>query len=41
MNTARVTGYWYNNVSLQEYMERISDLDNPKYEHKQGEFAVE
>ena len=41
MNTARVTGYWYNNVSLQEYMERISDLDDPKYEHKQGEFAVE
>ena len=41
MNTARVTGYWHNKVSLQEYMERISDLDNPKYKHKQGKFEVE
>jgi len=41
MNTARFTGYWYNNIPLQEYMERISDLDNPKYKHKQGKFEVE
>lgn len=41
MNTARVTGYWHNNVPVQEYMERISDLDNPKYKHKQGKFEVE
>lgn len=41
MNTARVTGYWYNNVPVQEYMERISDLDNPVYQHKQGEFEIE
>ncbi len=41
MNTARVTGYWHNNVPLQEYMERISDLDNPVYQHKQGKFEVE
>jgi len=41
MNTARFTGYWYNNIPLQEYMERISDLDNPVYQHKQGKFEVE
>ena len=41
MNTARVAGYWHNNVPVQEYMERISDLDNPKYKHKQGKFEVE
>jgi polyferredoxin len=41
MNTARFTGYWHNNVPVQEYMERISDLDNPKYKHKQGKFEVE
>jgi polyferredoxin len=41
MNTARFTGYWHNNIPLQEYMERIPDLDNPKYKHKQGKFEVE
>ena len=41
MNTARFTGYWHNNMPVQEYMERISDLDNPKYKHKQGKFEVE
>jgi len=41
MNTARVTGHWHNNVPVQEYMEMISDLDNPKYRHKQGKFEVE
>ena len=41
MNTARVTGYWHNKVPLQEYMERITDLDNSKYKHKQGKFEVE
>jgi len=41
MNTARVYGYWHNNVPVGEYMERVSDLDNPKYRHKQGKFEVE
>ncbi len=41
MNTARFAGYWHNNIPLQEYMERVADLDNPKYQHKQGEFEVE
>jgi NAD-dependent dihydropyrimidine dehydrogenase PreA subunit len=41
MNTARFTGYWHNNMPVQEYMERISDLDNPKYKHQQGKFEVE
>ena len=41
MNTARFTGYWHNNIPVQEYMERVSDLDNPKYKHKQGKFEVE
>lgn len=41
MNTARFTGYWYNNITLQEYMYRIADIDNPKYQHKQGKFEVE
>ena len=41
MNTARFTGYWHNNIPVQEYMERISDLDNPMYKHKQGKFEVE
>ncbi|ODS33332.1 MAG: 4Fe-4S ferredoxin iron-sulfur binding protein [Candidatus Scalindua rubra] len=41
MNTARVTGYWHNNITLQEYMYRIADINNPKYQHKQGKFEVE
>ena len=38
MNTARFTGYWYNNISVKEYMHRVSEIDDPKYEHKQGKF---
>ena len=41
MNTARFTGYWHNNVTVEEYMYRISEIDDPKYQHKQGKFEVE
>ncbi|MFQ5963948.1 MAG: 4Fe-4S binding protein [Candidatus Scalinduaceae bacterium] len=41
MNTARFTGYWYNNITVQEYMYRIAEIDSPKYQHKQGKFEVE
>ncbi len=41
MNTARFTGYWYNNVSLDEYVHRILEIDDPKYQHKQGKFEIE
>ena len=41
MNTARFTGYWYNNVSVQEYTELVQDLDNPRFKHQQGKFEIE
>ncbi len=41
MNTARFTGYWHNNVSVQEYMELVQDLDNPRFKHQQGKFEIE
>ncbi len=41
MNTARFTGYWYNNITTEEYMYRIGEIDSPKYQHKQGKFEVE
>ncbi|MFQ5686807.1 MAG: 4Fe-4S binding protein [Candidatus Scalindua sp.] len=41
MNTARVTGYWHNNVSVQEYTELVRDLDNPRFKHQQGKFELE
>ncbi len=41
MNTARFTGYWHNNVSVQEYTELVQDLDNPRFKHKQGKFEIE
>ena len=41
MNTARVTGYWHNDVSVQEYTELVQDLDNPRFKHKQGKFEIE
>ncbi len=41
MNTARFTGHWHNKVTLDEYMYRISEIDDPKYKHKQGKFEIE
>ena len=41
MNTARFTGYWHNNISVEEYVHRIGEMDSPKYQHKQGKFEVE
>ena len=41
MNTARFTGYWHNNVSVQEYTELVQDLDNPRFKHQQGKFEIE
>jgi polyferredoxin len=41
MNTARLTGLWHNNVSVQEYTELVQDLDNPRFKHKQGKFEIE
>jgi len=41
MNVARFTGYWYNNVSVQEYTELVQDLDNPRFKHQQGKFEIE
>jgi NAD-dependent dihydropyrimidine dehydrogenase PreA subunit len=41
MNTAKFTGYWYNNISTEEYVFRVGEMDSPKYQHKQGKFEVE
>lgn len=40
-NTARATGYWYTKISDAEYILRISELDQPKYLHKTGQFEME
>ena len=36
---AKLTGYWNNSVSLNEYIERIQDIDNPLYNHNRGNVA--
>lgn len=40
-NTARATGHWYTKISDAEYILRISELDQPKYLHKAGQFEME
>lgn len=40
-NTARATGHWYTKISDAEYIKRISELDSPKYLHKEGQFETE
>ncbi|BBO16519.1 4Fe-4S ferredoxin iron-sulfur binding protein [Candidatus Brocadia pituitae] len=40
-NTARATGHWYTRISDAEYILRVSELDNPKYMHKAGQFEME
>ena len=40
-NTARATGHWYTKISDAEYILRVSELDNPKYMHKAGQFEME
>jgi polyferredoxin len=41
MNTARFTGYWHNNISVQEYTEMVQNLDDPRFKHQQGKFEIE
>lgn len=41
MNTAKFTGYWYNNISDQDYVKMVSELDTEKYKHERGKFKVE
>lgn len=40
-NVARITGHWYTKISDAEYILRISELDQPKYLHKAGQFETE
>ncbi|MBM4055373.1 MAG: 4Fe-4S binding protein [Planctomycetes bacterium] len=40
-NTARVTGHWYTKISDAEFVLRVSELDHPKYKHKEGKFEME
>ncbi|MDR4507301.1 MAG: 4Fe-4S binding protein [Candidatus Brocadiaceae bacterium] len=40
-NTARLTGNWRTEISDAEYILRISEIDHPKYLHKEGQFEVE
>ncbi|TVM03785.1 MAG: hypothetical protein CV087_03505 [Candidatus Brocadia sp. WS118] len=40
-NAARATGHWYTRISDAEYILRVSELDNPKYMHKAGQFEME
>jgi len=40
-NTARATGHWYTKISDAEYILRISELNQPKYLHKAGQFETE
>ncbi len=40
-NTARATGHWYTKINDAEYILRISELNQPKYLHKAGQFETE
>jgi polyferredoxin len=40
-NAARATGHWYTKISDREYIHRISEIDHPKYLHKEGKFELE
>ena len=40
-NTARATGHWYTKINDAEYILRISELNEPKYLHKAGQFETE
>ncbi len=40
-NIARATGHWYTKISDAEYILRISEIDKPKYLHKEGQFETE
>lgn len=40
-NTARATGHWYTRISDPEYVLRISEINQPKYQHKEGQFETE
>ncbi len=40
-NTARATGHWHTKILDTEYILRISELDHPKYLHKDGQFEME
>ena len=40
-NTARATGHWHTKISDAEYILRISELNQPKYFHKAGQFETE
>jgi NapH/MauN family ferredoxin-type protein len=34
---ARVSGYWQNNISQEEYRKRVQEIDKPVYGHNRGE----
>ena len=38
---ARYNGHWYTSITTQEYIVRVAELNNPKYEHKRGKFELE
>lgn len=40
-NIARATGHWYTKISDAEYIRRISEINQPKYLHKAGQFETE
>ncbi len=40
-NVARATGHWYTQISDAEYILRIPEINQSKYQHKAGQFETE
>ncbi|MEE9515036.1 MAG: 4Fe-4S binding protein [Candidatus Brocadiales bacterium] len=38
---AKYKGHWKTSVTTEEYIARVAELNDPKYEHKRGKFIVE
>ena len=36
----KITGHWDNSITIDEYIMRIQDIDNPVYEHNRGSVGV-
>jgi polyferredoxin len=39
--TAKYKGHWQTSMTTQEYIARVAELNNSKYEHKRGKFTTE
>ena len=34
---ARITGHWQNNITDEEYLRRVQEINTPVYDHNRGE----